>query len=624
VSSGLSLQYSDLSTQAQALVPNAGMASIVLTNGIALKGLVDTQTEQRITVRVMKPGIRMPMPKTILKKDIKSMQLDVTPAFAATLLSLGNDKDKLYTLDEYKKYLVVIAEFLDKCKGGAECNAIAQIQSEFTVAQGRLGKGMERVESIGWLPPVTASATNYSLLTTKINAEKKSPGFSTNKNMQSDCERLSDKRREIARNLPALMTARLPILLDENRLPKPLDEKKKFFEEPVNEITAFLHFWIDQVLVNEGGDAAEAFKKMDFDYILRMEDQIMDAYGKAGLGAEKPANAPQEENMVFVPGGYFLMGRKGAGPKDDDFPMQIVYVSPFLIDKYEVSNAAYRKFVEEMKKNPRSDVEHPDSSPLKQHDASGWKEQSLAGAKQPVVGVDWFDAYAYAKWLGKRLPTEAEWERAARGADGRIYPWGSDKDPGSCIVNCEAGRRFAAQEMDKQNPPKAPPAQSDFGCSCVKEMDLPPPQATVLQETTWDVDKDLPDQALQAKKSGNFEWDKALGSPYGVMNMAGNAAEWVCDFYDPHYYGRSPVENPQGPETGKSHVFRGGSYLSDPSQLAVCWRGFSLSSQPRQSRETGYTYSHPAVGIRCAKSIALVAQHMDGDKKTEASVNSQN
>jgi len=90
------------------------------------------------------------------------------------------------------------------------------------------------------------------------------------------------------------------------------------------------------------------------------------------------------------------------------------------------------------------------------------------------------------------------------------------------------------------------------------------------------------------------------------MHMAGNAAEWVYDFYDPHYYGRSPVLNPQGPDTGKVHVFRGGSYLSDPAQLAVYWRGFSLGNQPNQKKEAGYAYSRPAIGIRCAKSIALV------------------
>ena len=189
------------------------------------------------------------------------------------------------------------------------------------------------------------------------------------------------------------------------------------------------------------------------------------------------------------------------------------------------------------------------------------------------------------------------------------------KIPGSCIVNCDAGRRFAAQEMDKQNPPKAPP-QSNYGCSCVKEKDLPPPPPTVLPETTWDVDQDLPEQAWQAKKSGYFEWEKTFNSPYGVMHMAGNAAEWVYDFYDPHYYGHSPVQNPQGPETGKVHVFRGGSYLSDPTQLTVYWRGFSFVN-PSQGREMGYAYNHPVIGIRCAKSIALVEPPGNEENKNE-------
>jgi hypothetical protein len=154
--------------------------------------------------------------------------------------------------------------------------------------------------------------------------------------------------------------------------------------------------------------------------------------------------------------------------------------------------------------------------------------------------------------------------------------------------------------MDTQNPPKAPVRRDEFGCSCVKSNDEPPPPPTTLPDVTWDVDKTLPQQAQEAINAKNFEWDKEFNSPYGVVHMAGNAAEWVSDYYDAQYYRVSPIQNPRGPDSGDSHVFRGGSYLSDSSQLATYWRGFCMSSRRDAS------YARPAIGIRCAKSLELI------------------
>jgi formylglycine-generating enzyme required for sulfatase activity len=395
-------------------------------------------------------------------------------------------------------------------------------------------------------------------------------------------------------------------------VPKLVDEKQ--FDEAISETTAFLKFWTDEVIRGEG-PAAEVIKEMDFDYILRMEKRIMEDYRKAGLGNEKPAKLPRENEMVFIPGGFFLMGREGTSQKDNAFPLRIIYVSPFLIDRCEVANEDYRKFVDQMKKKPDPSVEHSDAPPLKEHSAECWKHPGLARPRQPVTGVDWFDAYAYAKWSGKRLPTEAEWEKAARGADGRLYPWG-DAAPNAANANWTQSRAFFSQEMDRQNPPQAQVPQSRFGCSCTRQEDvLPPPPPTALPAVTWDVDKDLPNECLEAIRNELFQWDKKFPSPYGVMHIAGNAAEWVFDCYDEKYYAVSPIQDPTGPEKGKGHVFRGGSYLSgNAGELTTFNREYARDAKTSAGCLGD---GRPLVGMRLAKSLDIVKRDI---KETSSAI----
>ena len=211
---------------------------------------------------------------------------------------------------------------------------------------------------------------------------------------------------------------------------------------------------------------------------------------------EKPALAqPVEGSMAVVPAGEFMMGSP-TGDSDEQ-PAHKVYVDSFSMDKYEVTVGQYAAFLQAKGIDPPSD----------------WKTMNQPShQKRPVANVDSTDAAAYCKWVGKRLPTEAEWEKAARGTDGRLYPWGND-------------------------PPT--PLHANFG------------------KTEWNNHGAL-------TPVGTFEGGK---SPYGIYDMAGNVWEWVSDWYDYNYYKTSPSQNPAGPSSGGTKVIRGGAWNSSPRAM---------------------------------------------------------
>ena len=209
---------------------------------------------------------------------------------------------------------------------------------------------------------------------------------------------------------------------------------------------------------------------------------------KSGLPLEAVSQKDGAE-MALVPAGAFLMGDNNTRP--DETPQHKVYVGAFYIDKYEVTNERYEKFLE--------------ATGLKQ--PPWWYDDNLNQPKQPVVGASWEDASAYCRWAGKALPTEAEWEKAARGADGRKYPWGNEP-------TAEGGKYRA-----------------NYG-----------PTADGFKYTA---------------PVGSFPLNK---SPYGCFDMAGNVWEWCADWYDADYYGESPASDPPGPFTGPFRVDRGGGW----------------------------------------------------------------
>lgn len=217
--------------------------------------------------------------------------------------------------------------------------------------------------------------------------------------------------------------------------------------------------------------------------------------------------------MASVPAGTFLMGADGSEALEDERPAHHVWLDGFSIDLYEVSTAQYSAFLATTQRTVP------------------WQWESVNPSRhgdKPVIGVDWSDADAYCRWRGKMLPTEAQWEKAARGQDNRLYPWGNQV-PNSDLANFALGARFSY---------------------------------------------DLVLIAVGSYDSGK--------SPYGVHQMAGNVYEWVQDWYGANYYESSPDRNPAGPDHGQFKVLRGGSWSDLPKYLLTYGR-FKLPPETRNS-----------------------------------------
>ena len=243
--------------------------------------------------------------------------------------------------------------------------------------------------------------------------------------------------------------------------------------------------------------------------------------------SEPPAN-PQMGNtwtrsademfMIFIPAGDFLMGSTDTDKeaRTDEKPQHKVYLDAFWIDQTEVTNAMFSRFVEMTRYKTTAEragsgwVYFPLSKKWQETPGAYWRHpyaptSTLDGRNHyPVVQVSWDDALAYCTWVGGRLPTEAEWEKAARGTDGRIYPWGNS-EPDCSLANY----------WGKDN-------------GCVGDI-----------------------TAVGSYPAG--------ASPYGLLDMAGNVLEWIEDWYSETYYTSLPSSNPVGPSSGQYRVLRGGA-----------------------------------------------------------------
>jgi formylglycine-generating enzyme required for sulfatase activity len=195
-----------------------------------------------------------------------------------------------------------------------------------------------------------------------------------------------------------------------------------------------------------------------------------------------------EPELVRIPEGWFWMGCETG--RDDEKPVHRVWVDAFELGVHQVTNAGYARFL--------AATQHP--KPLH------WDDPNFNNPRQPVVGPSWFDAVAYCDWLSKltgrryRLPTEAEWERAARGGvEGKLYPWGDA-------------------------PPESLPDYATRWKTAPEPVGLYPPNA------------------------------------FGLYNLCDNVHEWCADWYDSRFYAHSPERNPQGPARGSRRASRGGSW----------------------------------------------------------------
>ena len=247
--------------------------------------------------------------------------------------------------------------------------------------------------------------------------------------------------------------------------------------------------------------------------------------------------------IILIPAGEFIMGAEhnNSSAEKDEKPVHEVYLDAFWMDKTEVSNQMYVKFLntEELKEADTAWLFDSANSAFYYEDGKWMTRTGMED--QPAVYVNWFGAEAYCNWAGRRLPSEAEWEKAARGTTDNLYPWGD-------LLDCRHAN-YA-------------------GCAGTA----------------------LPTNSLE---SGT--------SPYGVLGMAGNVWEWNADWYAPDYYKRTTYANPSGPEwlyyqlrlqepLGGA-VIRGGSYVDNPSQLRITNRAFNLK-----------TATFPFIGFRCALS----------------------
>ncbi|MFH0803304.1 MAG: formylglycine-generating enzyme family protein [bacterium] len=220
-------------------------------------------------------------------------------------------------------------------------------------------------------------------------------------------------------------------------------------------------------------------------------------------------NSKDGSELILIPAGEFIMGAPDEEGYDNEHPRHRVNLSAYYIGKYEVTNKQFAKFVQETGFNAQGN----------------WKGcYNPKTADHPVVSVTWNDAEAYCDWAGLRLPTEAEWEKAARGTEDRKYPWGDKWDVKRC---------------NSRNGPKLS-GMANMGCG---RGTLP---------------------------VGSFP---SGASPYGCLDMAGNVWEWCSDWYDADYYLSLHSSDPQGSGSGRDRVLRGGSWLNaDPGCLRTANR----------------------------------------------------
>ena len=259
--------------------------------------------------------------------------------------------------------------------------------------------------------------------------------------------------------------------------------------------------------------------------------------------APAATESPIDEEMIVIPAGTFLRGTDAGGL--DEGPPREIFLDAFQIDRYEVTNSQYGQFA--------AATGHRKAGPPSRYAKNVSK---MRGLNQPAIYVSWDDAVAYCQWKSRRLPTEAEWEKAMRGADGRLWPWGNTEQPD--------GANWAR-------------VNDGFEASA---------------------------------PAGSFKADM---SPYGVMDGAGNVMEWVQDWYAEGYYRESSDRNPSSPEYGVYRTMRGGAYTTTGGDLRLTSRskmvpdfrdetiGFRCAMSVKNGGDEAANHSEKSIGNQSSR-----------------------
>lgn len=315
---------------------------------------------------------------------------------------------------------------------------------------------------------------------------------------------------------------------------------------PPTDFNPTLPYWVEAVILRAlAKDPQERYPSA-----AALREALLEGCPQAGealeaalaweAGQREPDAVRMAEAAAFIPAGAFFMGSGEGSP--DERPVHRVFVDAFMLARYTVTNAQWRAFLEA---NPEWRRDRIPPEYHNGHYLDHWIGDTYpeGTGNLPVIYVSWFAAEAYCAWVGGRLPTEAEWEKAAQGGSTPTrYPWGDDISPEQ--ANFDAG----------DSPPGAGP-----------------------------------EEALRRLKPV----DSYAPNGYGLYQMSGNVWEWCADWYDRQAYARSPTENPLGPRAGTCRVVRGGAW-SFNAGAARCASRFYLLPHT----------CHPAVGFRVAWDVA--------------------